>query len=129
MSGYAINHVGQTFTPSGRVQTASQRTTDRRNRRLSREEVARFRSDPPGPVLGYLRPRHGLARASSGDELTTWMGDRLLTVTTAGDVWTSNMGDRRQSLRALGIDGRVYAGTAYLSAGDYVRLRPIGATR
>lgn len=129
MSEYAFNHGGQTFTPSGRVRTASQRVADRRNRRLSREEVARFRADPPRPLLAYLRPRHGLARASSGDELTTWMEDRLLTVTTAGDVWTSNMGDRRQSLRALGINGRVYAGVAYLDAGDYVRLRPIGAKR
>lgn len=125
MTEYAFDHAGQTFTPSGMVRTASQRVADRRNRRLSREEVARFRSDPPGPLMAYLRPRHGLARASSGDQLTTWMGDRLLTVTTAGDVWRSNFGDRRQCMRALGINGRVYAGVAYLSAGDYVRLQPV----
>lgn len=61
----------------------------------------------------------------AGDEITTFMSDKLATVTRAGSPYRSNLGDRRQSIRALGINGTVYYGTAYLSSGDYVRLRPI----
>jgi hypothetical protein len=53
------------------------------------------------------------------------MGDVLATVTEVFEPFRDNFDGVRQNFRALGINGAVYSGTAYLSAGDYVRMRPV----
>ncbi len=129
MSAYGFVHDGQTFTPSGRTD-ADPSTVDARNHELSRREVAAFMSDDPGPYFAYVKhvdygqPRVG-DRLTRADKLTTWMGDELATVSWAGDVYRCAFGDRRQNFRARGINGADYFGTAYVSSGDYVRMRPM----
>lgn len=95
-------------------------TTNERNKRTSREEVMAFERDCPARYFAYLP-----GEVRIGAHITTWMGDKLATVIDRGGVWTSNMGDRRQSFRAKGINGATYSGTAYLSSGDYVRMRKV----
>lgn len=58
--------------------------------------------------------------SEDGRALTGWMGNELLSVTGGGPKFQSNMGDWRESVRALGINGRRYVGTIY---GTYARLR------
>ncbi len=129
MSAYGFVHDGETFTPNGRTDD-DPATVDGRNRALSRAEVENFKSDAPGPYFAYVK-HHGAPRTDvsdrvwRGDWLTTWMGDKLATVYWTGDPFRSSFGDRRQNFRALGINGATYYGTAYLSAGDYVRMRPM----
>lgn len=131
---YEFVHEGAAFTPNGRTDNDPE-TADARNRRLSREEVASFKRDDPGPVFAYASHRHvigdmrGVDELRAGDKITTWMGDKLATVTRVGDPWRDNFGGRRQHVRCLGINGAVYSGTAYLSSGDYVRLRPMKTKR
>lgn len=101
-------------------------TVDERNAATSAAEVAAFMADPPGPYFAYWREVGGYRdRLQWGYHITTWTGDLLATVQTVGIPYTSNMGDRRQSFRARGINGATYSGTAFLSAGDYVRMRPV----
>lgn len=113
---YTLEHLASEVRPE---------TTFQRNRRVSKEEVARFLSDPPSQLVAYLRPRHGVSQARAGDEVTTWNGDRLGVIISTGTLWRSNLGDQRQYVRVLGINGVSYGGTAYFSSGDLVRLRPI----
>jgi len=112
--------------PDGRVVEAREETVDQRTSRLGREEVERFKREAPRPLVAHLL--HGGTRAWAGDKVGTAAGDKLGVVTTAREPWRSNMGDVRQSVRVLGINGAVYGGTAYVSAGDLVRLRPIKTT-
>ena len=96
----------------------------------SAAEVAAFLTDEPGPYFAYHAPAtlSGLHRTEvMGDRITTWTGDDLARVIHKGEPYRSGFRDRRQNFRALGINGVTYAGTAYLSAGDYVRMRPVKA--
>lgn len=58
-----------------------------------------------------------------GRTLTTWTGDPLARVTRTYPAFHSNFGDRRQNFEARDSRGRRWYGTAYLSAGQYVRIR------
>ena len=105
-------------------------TIAERNTATSAAEVAAFLADTPGPYFAYYKaasgwPTAGIVRLVRGDKLTTWTGDTLGTIQSAGDPFRDNFGGKRQNFRALGINGATYAGTAYLSAGDYVRMRPV----
>jgi hypothetical protein len=99
------------------------------NEERSAAEVAAFLADAPGPYVAYgFRKPSGLdpiCRLHHGDKIGTWMGDRLATVTEAREPFHDNLGGIRQNFRAKGINGATYAGTAYLSSGDYVRMRPV----
>jgi hypothetical protein len=56
----------------------------------------------------------------------TWTGDSLsVGPVMLGKVWRSNMGDMRRSVRFKAINGYTYAGTLYLSAGDYCRIKQV----
>ena len=44
-------------------------------------------------------------------------------MTEHGEPFTGAFGDRRQNFRAIAINGQIYTATAYLSSGDYVRMR------
>ena len=110
--------------------TDKRREVDERNAETSRQEVAAFLVDEPGPYFAYC-PSFPFSRGSFAGSVrvTTWTGDELGRVIGYGDVYYSNFGDRRQNFRAMMVNGRVYAGTAYVDAGDYVRLRPVKADR
>lgn len=95
--------------------TATISSVDDRNAETSRLEVEAFKTDTPGPYFAYL----------SGNRITTWTGDLLALVTWKGTPWRNNLGDTRQAFNAEGINGTRYAGVAYVSAGDYVRMRPV----
>jgi len=102
-------------------------TVDERNAETSRQEVESFKVDEPGPYFAYHAPIRlsQVLAPHVGSRIVTWVGDDLARVTWAGEPFISNMGDRRQNFRALAINGATYTGTAYLSAGDYVRMRPV----
>ena len=123
--------------PDGRVVEAREETVDQRASRLGREEVERFKREVPGPIVAHRlqrwrrtspnadASRHVPLIVFPGDKVGTAAGDKLGVVTRTGRPWRSNMGDVRQSVRVLGINGAVYGGTAYVSASGLVRLRPI----
>jgi hypothetical protein len=98
-------------------------TVDERNAATSAAEVAAFMTDTPGPYFAYAGV--GMDGLQRGTKITTWTGDTLATVERAGFVFRSGFGDARQNFRARGINGATYSGTAFLSAGDYVRMRPV----
>ena len=129
MSGYAIEHRGQSFTPEGKVDTPAS-DIDECNRETSRAEVAAFKArDNDGRYFAYM----GGAIPSGtigGTRIQTWMGDELATVSWLGHVYASPgfyRPSKRQNFRALGIDGQTWSGTFYVSAGDYVRMRVVAA--
>jgi hypothetical protein len=101
------------------------------NDQLNAAEVAAFMAEKPSPYFAYwnARGRWSLPGVSPelvpGDTITTWMGDKLAGITWTGNPFGSSFGDRRQNFRAKGINGATYSGTAYLSAGDYVRMRAV----
>lgn len=101
------------------------------NDQRSAAEVAAFQADKPGPYFAYWTARGRWKRPGvepaliAGDTITTWTGDMLATITWTGDPFYSSFSDRRQNFRAEGINGATYSGTAYLTAGDYVRMRPV----
>lgn len=99
-------------------------TVDERNRATSAQEVADFKTDPPERYFAY---HSGGTLSHVGHDIVTWMGDNLAHVTERFPVYRSNFGDRRQRFRAVGINGCTYSGTAYLDAGDYVRIRKVKA--
>lgn len=101
-------------------------TTDENNAETSRQEVAEFIASPPGRYFAYHNGM-SLARFGVGEKISTWKGDRLGRVTSTGRIWRSNFGDRRQNFRMIAVNGKVYSGTAYLDAGDYVRIRRVAA--
>ncbi len=57
-------------------------------------------------------------------KLTGFIGNSLMTVTELGAEFTANMGDKRRSVRAVGINGEAYCGTIF---GTYARMRPCKA--
>jgi hypothetical protein len=96
------------------------------NEEISAAEVAAFKTDKPESYFAYrskslFQYRGGTKWA----EITTWTGEKLADVVHVGEAWTSNMGDKRQAFRARGVNGVTYSGTAYLSTGDYVRMRAV----
>src|SRR4029077_18868095 len=101
------------------------------NEHRSADEVAAFMSDQPGPYFAYWNVRGRWAKPGvepeliRGDLITTWMGDDLGRIVWVGRPFYSSFSDRRQNFRALGVNGATYSGTAYLTAGDYVRMRPV----
>jgi hypothetical protein len=128
---YTFVHEGVGYTPDGATGATTKAEANRRNRAMSREEVEQFIADHPERVFACHKSRNGdRTRVHTGDEVATWVGDRLAVVVWSGEPYSSGFGPfggmgRRQSFRALGIDGGVYSGTAYLSNGDYVRMRRI----
>jgi hypothetical protein len=82
-------------------------------------EGLEFIANPPARYFAYPSPdkRH----------VTGFMGNSLATITALGRAWRSNMGDTRQTFRAVGHNGLRYFGTIY---GTYCRLRVcVEATR
>jgi hypothetical protein len=114
--------VSQSNAPSKGRRKMSAAVNDR-NAKISAQEVEAFKTDEPGPYFAYV-PASNFVR---GAKVETWTGDELATITEVGQRWTSNMGDVRIPFRAVGINGVTYSGTAFRTAGDYVRMRPVKA--
>lgn len=94
------------------------------NDERSRVEVADFRAQAPERYFAYHDGHaKGSAGGGVGGKLTTWTGSELALVIDRRAPFTARLGDRRQNFRAIAINGAIYSATAYLSAGDYVRLR------
>lgn len=123
---YTFVHDGKGFTPDGEAIGIARQEADKRNRAMSAQEVEEFKSSAPSPYFAYQSCDAQLGYLRAYDKISTWMGDKLARVITSNPTFVSNMGDRRQNFRALSIDGEtVYSGTAYLSTGDYVRMRKV----
>lgn len=106
------------------------------NEQRSAAEVAAFIAEKPARYFAYHDAQRSgvdpITRLHVGDKITTWTGDELATVIgwprdPFGAPYRSNMDDVRQAFRARGINGVTYSGTAYLSAGDYVRMTAVMA--
>lgn len=54
------------------------------------------------------------------DTLTNWTGIVFARITHSGREYRSNLGDKRRSVRAIGINGVAYAGTIYET---YARMK------
>lgn len=89
------------------------------NEERSQVEVYEFFHDPPDRYFVYVDPQFKKVR--------TWMGDVLGDILWTGSEYRSPMGDRRRNIRVLGINGVMYSGTCYVSAGDYCRIRKMSA--
>ena len=87
-------------------------TTDER----SLVDIFDFMAEKPGQYFAY-RPGIG--------PVTNWMGFKLADVVSVGREWRDNFGGKRYSFRCRAINGVEYSGTAFPSAGDYVRLRAV----
>lgn len=84
------------------------------NKLKSINEVAAFKNSRLTSYLLYVDIPKKLA--------TTWMGDVLGTIVQAGKPYRSGFRDRRVNIRVRGINGLLYAGTAFLDSGDYARI-------
>lgn len=103
-------------------------TTTTTNEQRSAAEVAAFLAEQPASYFAYhgggiFRPRG--ERWGTGRAITTWTGEPLAKVIDVGDTYRSNFGDLRQAFRARTVSGVLYSGIAFLSAGDYVRMRKV----
>lgn len=113
------------------MSTHTQSDVDARNRETSAREVAAFLAEKPDRYFAYWNARGRWSQPGvrpeliADDLITTWMGDELAKIVWTGNVFGSGFGDRRQNFRALGVNGVTYSGTAYLTAGDYVRMRKV----
>ena len=101
------------------------------NEQISAQEVAAFRSDAPDRYFAYQQAQASgfdpVRRLHTGDRISTWTGDELATINVANTPFRDNFGSVRQNFRARAINGATYSGTAFLSAGDYVRMRKVAA--
>lgn len=99
------------------------------NALVSALEVLDFIAEQPTRYFAYgFREPSGfdpICRLHYGDKIGTWTGDKLARVIESYEPFHDNLGGIRQNFRASGINGLTYSGTAYLSAGDYVRMRAV----
>lgn len=86
----------------------------------SRAEIAAFIDEKPDKYFLYIN--------EGKREAATWMGHKLGDVT-FGRPYRSNMGDTRVPITVRGINGVVYTGTYFKSAGDYARIRKVKGRR
>lgn len=75
-------------------------------------ETLEFLADPPARYFAYPSAD---CRSVSG-----FMGNTLARINHLGREFRSCFGDTRQNFRAVGINGRTYAGTIY---GTYLRMK------
>jgi hypothetical protein len=83
-------------------------------------ELYDFVHNPPKRYFAYYKDN-----AVLGDNVITFMGDKLGTIVSVSAPWQSNLGDKRRMVTVQAINGLTYRGIAQLSAGNYVRLHAI----
>jgi hypothetical protein len=86
------------------------------NDERSAVEVFYWLTDKPEKYFVYI--------SAEKKQATTWTGETLGNVS-FGREYRGNMGDKRQSVRIYGTNGRTYAGTYYKRAGDYARIKAL----
>lgn len=84
------------------------------NEERSKVEQYEWVSNPPLSYFAYINEKKAVC--------ATWMGDKLGNVG-FGSPFHSNLGDVRVPITVYGINGKVYHGTYYKSAGDYCRIK------
>ena len=89
------------------------------NEERSAVEVFEFMRDKPDKYVVYVKVTNGRVC-----EAVTWTGE-IYGRGTVGREYTSNMGDKRRSIRFLAITGDTYAGTYYCGTSDYARVRKV----
>ena len=77
-------------------------------------ETWEFAHDIPSRYFLYINEKNNTA--------TTWTGQKLGSVS-FGSPFRSNLGDTRQQITVKAINGKVYHGVYYKSAGDYARIK------
>lgn len=92
------------------------------NEQRAELELIDWLTDPPARYSAYTKSdRFGI----TGAEITNFTGRKLARIDWRGSVYFSNFGDRRCNFGCTGTNGITYTGTAYIDAGDYVRIRAI----
>lgn len=84
------------------------------NELRSKIEVWEFINDKPEKYFVYID--------ETNKKAITWMGDNLGTVY-FGAEYRSNMGDKRQPIDIIAINGIKYYGIYYKSSGNYARIK------
>ena len=92
-------------------------TTNEERGELERFEIFR---DKPERLFCYVWIGEG---GCPEVRAKVWTGE-LLGYGSAGPIWRDNFGGKRRSVRVT-IAGETYSGTAFISSGDYARLRKI----
>ena len=88
------------------------------NNERSELEIFDFCHDKPDRYFLYINDKQSVA--------TTWTGD-ILGTCRFGKSWRDNMGATRVSVRIEAINGYIYSGTYYKSAGSYARVKKVKA--
>jgi len=87
------------------------------NEERSEAELFDWIHSPPDKYFAYV--------SSDFESIITWTGRRIGTVHWKGDEIRDKKGDKKRHFRMLGTNGKLYSGTAYVSSGDYCRLRQV----
>lgn len=110
--------------------------TEVSNEDRSAMEVYEFIHSPPEKYFlycsfkrekGQLKDTEATHYGASGTA-TTWTGEKLGDVQ-CGRTWRGNMGDTRVSVSVYAINGCVYHGTYFKSAGNYARVKMSAASK
>lgn len=111
---------GWTVIPAEAVKAAPVTVTNEERGQLEQRDIWR---DPPERLFCYIGPdTEGKAgRGSAGIVATVWTG-LPLGYGGQGPEWRDNFGGRRRSV-SVTIAGYTYTGTAFVSSGDYARLK------
>lgn len=112
-NGYGFVHEGD---------EAEKKTVAATNAEQSSKEVEAFKARAGDKWFAYWKD----AKDGEPAKITTWVGDVLATVTWAGHDYKSpafgGWPSTRRNFRCVGVDGRKWFGTYYVSSGSYVRI-------
>lgn len=138
MSDYGFIHEGKVFTPNGTADVVPS-DNDERNKAIERAELEAWQARPERFVAYYHFPTDshttrsqgvwrgeptGFTPRLDGAHVTTWLGTRLGTITSAR-VYRHNFGGRFVSMRVKGSNGAEYHGRASWDWGTVIRLRRV----
>ena len=93
------------------------------NDETSALEVYQFVTDPPDRYFAYVNHDEGDPGYGKPCTITTWTGEPIAQGKFTSRLYINSMGDKRITFTAKGINGKVYNGTFYYSAGDYCRMK------
>lgn len=113
---YSFSHEGKAYVPNG-LAPADRLTNDE----TSALEVFEFCHNPPQRYFAYVS--HQIQGSGYGT-VTTWVGETLGTITYYGRAFHlfGNPHNKARHIRVKAINGKIYTGVYYQSAGDYCRL-------
>jgi len=127
MSNYVFHYEGKAFYPEGGTLVRTHEEVASDNAALSSAEVDAFKTRESNRWFVYVRELQnaGYYGLRWRGDLTTFNGAKLADFEWCGPEYKAGFGaySRRRNLRARGIDGRDWYGTAYVSSGNYARIR------